>query len=1349
MATTSSSALSRFAGSAIMLLLFTLCASGNAIGQSAPVTASSPSGLSHPTGWGQIQQTAIDSMGDWFVVDYVNGSLYEFPAGGAAAISISGVKGLSGGYQNPSIAIDPNNNIYVGANWNNGIVMFPWDPTTQTWTGLSTLTPANPTTNFCTNSGKNNLAQCWVQYGLSAPAGSGFPGYFQPWGIAIGINDTLLVGNQNSGNYIFSLAVSNAWSNPTAGAITAEPINTMTKRPISVAQDPEGNIYFVEDSGGLSGLYEIPAGTPELSADTGLARVDPNLPSVSGVITDATGNLYVSDSQAGVFMVPNPSGTPQTSSAVELSPVPAVGEVAIDWTRKILYIPTNQTQSNGQADVASVGFGYAEFGSSNVGKTTATSTNVSYSFNGSVTPASFAIVEAGSTKPDFAISGGTCTTGTAYAAQSGCTENLTFTPSAVGNIAAKLVMLDAKNNVLSSIALHGTGIGANVQVAPALQSAIGSSLKTPTQVAIDPLGNVYIADPGLGQVLKYAVGSGASATPISIGTGLTSPTGVAVDGGGDVFIADSGTGSVYEVPFGPSGLSAAGQVTLVSGLGSTGLNLAADGLGNLYVADPANGRVVKLNNAGVAGAVGGQWQTTLTTGFTSPSAVAVDSSNNLYVIDGVNLFEVQGGSGAPTTLLNNLTAATGLAVDPSGAIYVSSASGATRIPLIGSVLVPASETAIASTVSNTSTVALDRAGNVYLAQATGGAITLVGTNSGLVLPTPGSLTSSTQATATIINAGNSALTVTGYTSTNSVDFAGADAASGGCIAGSPLAAGSACLATVTFNPGAGEQGALSSTIGVTSNAINAPVTISATGTGLALANSVSAGTVGSGPQVVNTPLSVTVSPKTGSGTSPSGTVTITFPTWTVSVPNPCGQSGQPACSPAIFPTTSTMTATLASGAASFNLAPVLAGAQSLTVSYSGDRVYGRSTTTIAANVAKSAVTGIALPTLPDPTDINLPFVLQQDGSTPYDGSQVPWQYQYKYTVNTAAGIPTGTVTVMDNSSACPPGTSAAGVGAATCALTSYTGIACPQSTGAATLTIANSGASPTGAGATFPTACLPMPQNTTYTPIISTHYIQPVYSGDANFLTFTGASTLLQAVRSPVVQITTSSSSSLTTAPTLSVQPGSTASINLTLSSILGYGIAGRNSQLNDYNFPVSLSCDNLPPHAVCTFNYPNPDPNISTAVDIPCPSSATSTQVAAGTVDCTPGLATVTINTNVTVGTTTSQNVAATTVTLASMFGLGMFGLFFRRKAFEKGRYFLMVFLFIVGGALAASITACSTTNLTPLAQLSTPAGTYAVTVTAQQVGTQTISLPTGPVQIYGSQNQVSLPFYINLTVQ
>jgi sugar lactone lactonase YvrE len=1397
MATTSFIGLRRIAGYAFTLMLLSLCLTGLATGQGSPlVTASSAAGLSHPTGWGTIQESAVDKAGDWFVVDYANGALYEFPAGGGAAIvigSASPTASLGGGYQNPVIFIDPGNNLYVGANWNNCIVMFPWNAATKTWSGLTTadsagkiLSPGNPTTTICTNSGNNNELEAWAQYSVSDLTGSGL-GYFQPWAIGLGNNNDLIIGDQGGSNGIDvrELSVTGAWSNPKQAGWNWAPAAGFKARAISIAQDPEGNVYFVED-GGTPGVLEIPgtATNGQYTSDTTLARVDPNLPAVKGVAIDAAGNLYVSDLQYGVVEIPNPSGTPQTASAVVVSGVPAGGQVAIDAAHNLMYVPTAQTQTNGKADVAKVGFGSAEFGSSPVGTAVTTGSNVVFSFNGAATPASFTIIEDGVQNPDFAITGGTCTSGVAYASGKSCLQNLSFTPTSVGSISAKLLMLDAKSNILASMMLHGVGMGANIQATPALQSAFGSGLMTPTQVATDALGNVYIADSGQAKVLKYAPGSTSTSKAVSIGTGLTTPTGVAVDGAGDVFIADSGTGSVYEVPFGPGGLSAAGQVTLASGLGTTGLQLAVDGMDNLYVSDPSNGRVVKLSAIGASTASNlGQAQTLLTTGFTAPSAVAADASGNVYVIDGVNLFEIVGGLGAPVTLLNNLSGATGLAVDPSGAVYISSASGTTRVPYVSGALNPAGETPVASTVSNTSSVALDRANNVYLVQASGGAITLVSTNGTLTLPTPATLASSTNATVTITNTGNSALTVTGYTNSNPlnaqqpsylqlpVDFTAADTSTGGCEAGSPIAPGATCTVNITFNPGAGEQGAVTGTIGVTSSAINVPTTIAATGTALALSNS--ATTVAGGAkaaEVINTPLSITVAPKSGAGT-PSGSVTITYTTWNVVTPS----SGPNAGIPTITPVLATATSNLTAGAASFALSPVLAGTQTVTVYYSGDRVYGRSTGTLSVSVAKSAITGIKLPVTPDPIDVALPFVIAGTGSgtTPYDPSASAFQYNFIMKVGTAAGVPTGSITVMDNSTTCPPGTSASGIGTASCILAGYatpggySGVACPTSAGAGVILVTNAG-TVTGAQASFPTSCFwYVPQGISYSPVMFTHYIYPVYSGDQNFLGLTGpTSTLFQSLRGPMVQITqTGNAASLTAAPSVTVQAGSSVSMNLTLTSLLGYGILGLNAQLNASNFPVSLTCDNLPPHTQCSFSYPNPDPLVPNSVDIPCPSGATALQVAAGTVSCSTGQATVTFYTDVTAGTTTSQNARTTSITLAAIFSFGMIGLFIRRRTFEKGRMLLMVFLMVVGGALAVSVTACNTTTLTPLASLKTPAGTYPVTITADEVGSFCSSQPGGAgdncivpgsgsttnngIEVYGTENQVSIPFYVNVTVQ
>jgi len=76
------------------------------------------------------------------------------------------------------------------------------------------------------------------------------------------------------------------------------------------------------------------------------------------------------------------------------------------------------------------------------------------------------------------------------------------------------------------------------------------------------------------------------------------------------------------------------------------------------------------------------------------------------------------------------------------------------------------------------------------------------------------------------------------------------------------------------------------------------------------------------------------------------------------------------------------------------------------------------------------------------------------------------------------------------------------------------------------------------------------------------------------------------------------------------------------------------------------------------------------------------------------------------------------------------------------------MVCLFFLGAALIGS-TACSTKNLTPVAVLTTPAGTYKVQVVALQVGTLVATASGQPVTIMGSQNPDSIPFTLTVTVQ
>lgn len=1316
MFTKSITSLHRFSGCVLTLLLLAFVSIGAGAQTTPLVTASFATGLNHPSGWGTLLQTAMDTYGDWLVVDYPNGALYEFPAGGGPVITLLPAPSLAGGggYSNPSIAIDGNNNLYLGGNWNNCLEVYPYDPATKTWDGLininaSTGTSLNPVSSqtVCPNGGGGTSPYLFAQYGLSPGVP---PGYFQPWGVAVGPgNNSLAVASQNSGNFIFTLGVNNTTSPPTHGTATAI-LLAMTKRANSIAEDKWGNIYFVEDSGGLSGVYEIPAGETSVAADTdpSIVRVDPTLPSVTGVITDPNGNLYISDSSKGVFMVPNVAGTPNPSAAVMMTPVPAVGEVSIDWTRDIMYVPTSQTQSNGQADVAEVTFNSAELGSVAAGSAAASSQSVTFNFNGSATPGTIAIEEAGAATPDFVIaSGGTCAVGTTYTANSSCTVNVTLSPHAAGSVSAKLVMLDSSGNVLASMPLHGTGNGSAVRIIPGAESAIGSGLHTPSEVAVDANGDTFVADSGLGAVEMYAKGSSSATT---VGTGLSAPTGVAVDGAGDVFIADSG--NVIEVPEGPTGLDAAGQATIATGLGSN-VKLATDGLGDVYASDPDNHQVVKLTNIGGTVGVWNQTQTDIT-GFNAPSALATDASGNLYVADGSNLIEVSPG-GTLTTLLSSLNNPTGLAIDASGSVYVTMTGGTAFIPNESGTLNPADQIAIAPDVTSPASVAVDASGNLYIADATAEDVDFVSVDASINFGTLATPSDSASQGITLVNIGNLPLNITGFTGT--ADFSETATT---CTGNGAIAVGATCSATITFSPGPGDQGSLQGEVVIDSDAANSPVGVNAVGVGATLAASTTTATI-TNATVDGVSVNITVAPASGTTPVPTGQVTV----------NVTGNGITPV----------NMSGTLTNGMVTITVTQLPAGTYQFVVSYQGDRTYANSSTTLSANVGAGAVT-LTQPTLADvqQADPAYPYVLAggSGSNEPYDGSVSQFEYT-SYTVHIIPtdGAPLIGVPVYDS-----------------------TGKLITMNYGSVTFQGASSSCAPVPVAsdgtAAFNTTCLTIDTTNTSIPNITTDYtITPEYSpagtGEAagstnpNYTSVTGTAISFTALRNPLVTISSSPSA-------LTISAGSSATATLTLSSLLGYGVAGANGLLNNYSLPVQLACDGLPAYATCTFTYPTPDPTDPQSVDVG-PAPGTNLSFEGGTAGpCTaaqncfgPGTVIMTITTSVPPG-VASLHRGPSTTEFAAMFGLGLLAFAFGKRRSLRGRILTLTCLLLCCGIMAG-ISGCSTKQLGVTNGTPTPKGTYQVQVTAKQVGSQVITQ--NPYIVYGNGNQMSLPFTMQVTIQ
>ena len=1317
MFTKSFKSLRRFSGHALILLLFCAVAGREVEAQTPPVTASVTTTLTTPSDLasGGTLETNLDRNGNWIVSDWINGGLYEFPAGGGAPITLA-PKGTTAGvssYQNNNVVFDTNNNMFMNGNFNNCLLLFPYNSTTKTWDGLSTLTTGNPASGLC-----GSAPYSFAQYGLITPVAPMANNYYQPWGTALLPGNILVIGDQG-GKFIFTLPIipggvpscSAGNCSPTAtpgsnNANAATPILlSMTKRPNTVAADKFGNIYFTEDTSGLPGAYMIPAGDTLIPSDTDsrIVRVDPNLGNVTGVATDANGNVYVGDSKAGVYMIPNPSGTPNTAGAILLTTVPAAGGVSVDAARGLIYIPSSNSA------LAMVSFNAALLGATGVGTPATPATTVNFSFNAAKTPGSIVIEEAGATNADFTIaSGGTCKAGTAYAAGSSCSVNVTLNPHAAGSVSAKLLMLDGSGNVLASMPLAGIGSGPAIQLLPGAQATIGSGLKTPSQVAVDAGGNTYIADSGFSAVQRYAKGSGTATT---VGTGLTSPSGVAVDGAGDVFIADSGSGTVVSVPNGPNGLMAGAQVTLKSGLGNN-LKLAADADNDLYISDPSNGRVVKLGNVVVGASIFPQTESDIT-GFTAPSALAVDSSANLFVADGSNLIEVAPG-GTKTTVLTSLGAAVGLAVDPSGSVYVAQSGGTIRIPNESGTLNPADQMMVAPSVPTPTSVALDPGQNVYIADSTVEVVRLIGASAYVNFGTLSSTTATASSTFTILNDGNAALNITGFSGT--ADYTGA---SSNCSA--PIATSATCAVTVTFSPGPGNQGTLTGTVLVQSNAANSPIGVGATGVGAPLAASKTTFTVNS-PTVNGAPAAITVTPAIGTTPVPTGKVTLTV----------TGNGITPVV----------LNGTLSNGTVTLTPTNLAAATYTFTVSYQGDRVYANSSSTSSVKVAAGSVT-MTQPTVSQIMKNNpaYPLVLgnSSGASEPYDGSAQQFITISYYTVKVIPGNGQALIgqPVFDST-----GTKVIG--------TNYGSVTFQ---GASTATCVPIPVQSDGT-AQFDPSCLTIDTTNNSIPnIMSAYTVTPVYSptgtGSAssytnpNYTSFTGTALNYTALRNPLVAVTSNPA-------TLTVAKGSSVTATMTLASVLGYGVAGQNALLNNYSLPVQLACDGLPAYAACTFVYSKPDPSDPNSVHVG-PAPGTVLTVGGVTGPCTaaqgctgPGSVVMTITTNVPTGMAKVERPTGTV--FLAMLGLGTLVFAIRRRRSLRESLGTLAVLVLCCGILAG-VSGCSTTQLGGSSAQVTPGGTFTVLVTAKQVGSQAITQYPGIT--YGNGNQMSLPFTMQVTIQ
>jgi streptogramin lyase len=208
----------------------------------------------------------------------------------------------------------------------------------------------------------------------------------------------------------------------------------------------------------------------------------------------------------------------------------------------------------------------------------------------------------------------------------------------------------------------------------AVNGTDSTSFRSPFGVAVDGSGNLYVADYGnnlirminKAGVVSTLAGTGATGADNGAGTIATFnlPESVAVDAAGNVYVADNANNLIRKIT--PAGvvstLAGTGMAGSANGTGTAAsfnspFGVAVDGSGNVYVADAGNNMIRKISQAGVvitvagSGARGANNATGAAASFNTPSGLAVDSNDNIYVADeGNNLVRKITAAGAVTTL---------------------------------------------------------------------------------------------------------------------------------------------------------------------------------------------------------------------------------------------------------------------------------------------------------------------------------------------------------------------------------------------------------------------------------------------------------------------------------------------------------------------------------------------------------------------------------------------------------------------------------------------------------------------------------------------------------------------------
>jgi uncharacterized membrane protein len=665
-------------------------------GDSGPATSAE---LNSPYG------LAIDNAGDLFIADPANNRIRKVALGtGIISTAVGNGTAGYGGDNGPAtsaelqlpvgVTVDSTGNLYIADEGNNVIRKV-------NASGIITTVAGNNTEGY---SGDNGLA---TSASLYAPSG-----------VAVDSSGNLYIADTGN-NRIREVAAATGIITTVAGTGAAgysgdsgPAASAILNKPSAILEGTTGNLYILDTGNNVVRLVNT-TGTITSVAGTGAAgytgddgpATSATLHAPYGLNIDSSGNLYIADSGNNVVRMVSTAGIISTiagngAAGYSGDNGPATSAtlnnpqgVTID-SQDNVYI---SDQNNNRVRELTTPTGSVAFPTTPAGSTsTAVTIALEVNTEGTTITGITAPVSQG-TKQEYAVTATDCALNTALTAGTVCNVTVTFTPGYPGPRPVPLQVVSSTGTL--NFGLTGIGTAPQVALSPGIiitalsandisALGLGSPAFPQGGLAIDSGGNIYAGvaiQEGEGEVattrvLKFAAGTGV-ATSI-LGPIYDSTLGLALDSTGNLYAASPNYACIFKVTPG------SGNYTAVAGI------------------PVANGGFY-----GGSGGYSGDNGPAVDAELNKPAAVAVDSAGNLYIADTGNnrIRKVTAGSGIITTIVGNGTAGYGGDNGP----------------------------AVDAELNVPSAVAVDSAGNLYIADGYNNRIRKVAAGTGIITTVAG------------------------------------------------------------------------------------------------------------------------------------------------------------------------------------------------------------------------------------------------------------------------------------------------------------------------------------------------------------------------------------------------------------------------------------------------------------------------------------------------------------------------------------------------------------------------------------------------------------------------------------